>query len=269
MAQPTGVPGLGARTKVAEAAEKLLLARAADLHREQTRAAHRLEKKAVHALRLSCRRLRAGIKLFGKKKLRRTDESVEHLQDALGEVRDLQLKIDWLVEHRADSLVRGEREKLLAAEVHLRQALLLWSLRSAPKVLFALSAVRRRGRLGGARQRDRLLTRLRRLGSALEEARTVEPGPAHALRIAAKKLRYEAEIVSAAFDVGGLIEALKELQDALGQLHDADMRVELARKDPRLLRAARRERERLARAALALVARWRQDDRVERFRKAV
>ncbi|HEY6050038.1 MAG TPA: CHAD domain-containing protein, partial [Thermoanaerobaculia bacterium] len=184
MAQATRVPGLGERTKVEEAAEKLLLARAADLHREQMRAVHRLEKKAVHAVRVSCRRLRAGIKLFGKKKLRRTDELVEHLQDALGEVRDLQLKIDWLVRHRARSLAMAERQKLRAAEVHLRQALSLWTLRSAPRMLLALSAVHRRGRLGGARQRDRLRRRLDGVASALDEARTVEPEPAHALRIA-------------------------------------------------------------------------------------
>jgi CHAD domain-containing protein len=269
VAQPTRVRGLGASSKVSEAGEKLLHARAADVERAHTRAAHRLEKDEVHALRVACRRLRAAVKVFGKKELRRTDPLVEHLQDALGEVRDLQLKTSWLSSNGGTALAEQEQRKLDAAEATLRKALSLWSLRSAPKVLGALPAVHRRGHLGGARQRTRLRKRLRALAKRLERPRPIEPSNAHALRIEAKKLRYEAELLADAFDVAELIEAVKKLQDAFGDLHDADVRIELTQRDPRLRRIALRERAKLARAAQDLLARWRQDDVVKRFGKAV
>jgi CHAD domain-containing protein len=123
-------------------------------------------------------------------------------------------------------------------------------------VLRALPFVRSRGKLGGDRMRRRLRKRLRRVQRAARAARTLEPHAAHALRIAAKKLRYDAELLAAAFDVDALLEVAKEVQDVFGDLHDADMRLDLLGGDEPLRGVARRERERRCAAARDLLARF-------------
>jgi len=248
------VSGLSPGTPVGEAATKLLHARFADVRRLEIRAVHRLDTEEVHDLRVACRRLRAAIKVFGAKPLRRLDPLVEHLQDALGEVRDVQLQLRWIHRHRGPL---AAREKVLAEkEAVLRQALALWSLRSAPRVLRALPRVRRNGKLAGKRMRKRLRRRIADVSHALEEASALKPADAHALRIAAKKLRYEAELLRDAFDVDALIEELSRLQDAFGDLHDADARIAVTRRDRRLAGVARKERARLGKSAASVLRRW-------------
>jgi len=101
--RPGQVSGLHARTPLRTGAERLLHARLADVRVAEARALLDLDAKSVHDLRVACRRLRAAVKVFGKKRLRALDPRIEHLQDALGEVRDLQLQIQWLSRHRADA----------------------------------------------------------------------------------------------------------------------------------------------------------------------
>jgi CHAD domain-containing protein len=248
------VSGLSPQTPLEEAAAKLLHARFADVRRLEIRAVHRLDPDEVHDLRVACRRLRAAIKVFGGKPLRRLDALVEHLQDALGEVRDVQLQLRWLTRHHRAA---PAREKMLAEkEAALRQALALWSLRSAPRVLRSLPNVRTNGKLSGKPMRKRLRRRIADVSQALEEARSLKPAAAHALRIAAKKLRYEAELLREAFDLDGVIEELSGLQDAFGDLHDADARVLVTRRDRRLSGVAKREREKLGKTAASVLRRW-------------
>jgi CHAD domain-containing protein len=251
---PAAVGGLSLHTPVAEAAAKLLHARFADVRRLEVRAVHRLDADSVHDLRVACRRLRAAIKVFGRKPLRKLDPLVEHLQDALGEVRDVQLQIRWL--HRHHGTAPGREKALLEKEAALRRALALWSLRSAPRVLRALPQARNTGKLSGKRMRKRLRRRIADVSHALEEARALKPATAHALRIAAKKLRYEAELLRDAFDVDALIEELSRLQDAFGDLHDADARIAVTRRDRRLSGMARKEREKLGKNAASVLRRW-------------
>ena len=203
MTKPTRVWGLGARTAFRTAAELLLHARLADAHAAELRALRRFDPESVHDLRVACRRVRAAIKVFGKKRLRSLDERVEHLQDVLGEVRDLQLRVNWLTVHG-------------------------------------------RGRLGGHRSRQQLRKRLRDLWRELSRKNQLEPAIAHRIRIAAKKLRYEAELLSDAFELDDIVEALSDGQSALGNLHDADVRLHEVGRDARLARAARAQRRRSA-----------------------
>src|SRR5262249_59708622 len=90
--RPGQVAGLDARTPLRAAAERLLHARLADLRGAEARAARKLDVRTVHDLRVACRRLRAPVKAFGKKRLRELDERIEHLQDSLGELPALQLE---------------------------------------------------------------------------------------------------------------------------------------------------------------------------------
>jgi CHAD domain-containing protein len=252
--RPAAVPGLASDTPVEDAAAKLLHARFADVRKHEIQAVTRLDPDAVHDLRVSCRRLRAAIKVFGAKPLKKLDPLVEHLQDALGEVRDLQLQVRWLEKHGG---VPPARQKVLTAkEAALRSALSIWSLRSAPRVLRALPEIRKDGKLSGKRMRKRLRRRIADVSHALEEARSLKPASAHALRIAAKKLRYEAELLRGAFDLDGLISELSALQDAFGDLHDADAWVQVTRRNRRLSGVAHRERQKVGNTAAAVLRKW-------------
>src|SRR5216684_1491312 len=251
--RPAKVSGLRAETPLRAAAEQLLHARLADVRAAEARAARRLDAKTVHDLRVACRRLRAAVKMFGKKRLRALDGRIERLQDALGEVRDLQLQLRWLARHRAD--VREVGRRLRDAEARLRLVLALWTRRSEPLLLRALTGVHAGGRLGGSRTRKRLRKRIDRLEEALAGAERLEPREAHLLRIAAKKLRYDAELLRNAFDLAGAIAVLSEVQSALGELHDADVGLERVRAKPRLARAARAERSRITALARRSVRR--------------
>ena len=73
MTGPLAVPGLSSDTPVEDAAAKLLHARFADVRRHEIHAVKRLDADAVHDLRVSCRRLRAAIKVFGAKPLKKLD----------------------------------------------------------------------------------------------------------------------------------------------------------------------------------------------------
>jgi CHAD domain-containing protein len=251
--RPGHVGGLRAQTPLRVAAEKLLHARVADVQGAQALTARRLDPKTVHDLRVACRRLRAAVKLFGKKRLRQLDGRIEHLQDALGELRDLQLEAKWLSRHGADA--RRTRGRLAKAEAHVRISVALWTRRSEPLVLRALIHRRASGMLGGRRTRKRLRKRLLDLEEKLAQPDPLDADAAHRIRIAAKKLRYEAELLRGAFDLADAIDLLTELQSALGGLHDADVRLATVRANPRLARAARAERRRSATQARRIVLR--------------
>ena len=251
MTRPGQVAGLHAATPLRAAAERLLHARLADLRAAEARAARRLDAKTVHDLRVACRRLRAAVKVFGKKRLRAVDERIEHLQDCLGDLRDLQLEAKWLERHRASAVRLSGR--LRKAEAALKTALALWTRRSEPLLLRALPEVRKHGLLRGSRTRKRLRKRLGQLEKAVAQPDPLEPSTAHQIRIAAKKLRYEAELLRDAFRLEEALESLTALQTALGELHDSDVRVEEFGSDAKLARAARAERTRRAAKARLLL----------------
>jgi CHAD domain-containing protein len=69
---------------------------------------------------------------------------------------------------------------------------------------------------------------LRRLEPLIAEAiESPDARTAHRLRIAVKKLRYDAELAEPALPeaAGKVLEALVPLQDPLGELHDCDVRL--------------------------------------------
>ena len=247
MATPGKVQGLGAQTPLGVAAERLLHARIADVHAAFVRAARRVDPRTVHDLRVACRRLRAAVKVFGKKPLRKLDRRIEHLQDALGELRDVQLHARWVA--RRGGKAESVRERLAEAEAHLRAALALWTRRSEPLLVRALPHVHAHGPFGGRRGRKRLRKRVRQLEKTLSDPRPFEPGAAHRIRLAAKKLRYESELLRDAFPLDDALKALAAAQSALGELHDVDARLRELGADQRLARSARKERSRATREA--------------------
>ena len=218
------------------------------------------EKDAVHEMRVAARRLRAALRVL---QLRELDPKVKALQDALGEVRDLQLQIDWL-QGRDAALGRSTRARLRKAEEALRRELRTWHSRTLPAILEAIA--------GSSTPTSRTLSkvlhkRLNRLQERMQRART-RPTPAslHRLRISAKQVRYLLEVAhdSLPAKVMRLQSDLKTLQTVLGELHDVDVRIGLVSAKPGLLREQEEARKRLSKIAEAQLARWHKQHLVQR-----
>ena len=208
---------------------------------------------AVHELRVSVRRLRAVLRIV---RLRNLDPDAKALQDALGEVRDLQLESAW-VRGRDARLARACHARLRKAERALDGALERWRTRGLPALLEEGASARAPGR---SKVKKIVRKRLRRMKERLEAAR-VQPRPAslHRARISVKQIRYLLEAAGELLPkkAAHLIADLKTLQASLGQLHDVDVRIGLLRQLPLLLREQREERERLAKIVAAQLSRWR------------
>jgi CHAD domain-containing protein len=257
VARPTPVPGLRPGSPCALAGSLVLAARLADVRRYEEGVAA-LDADAIHDMRVATRRLRAALKLFGGAGARQVDRDVKRLQDALGDVRDVQVQLEWLASV-ARRLTRAEAARMRAwiaaplarGEPALRRALRRWTATTAADVERAAAASRRRGRLGGRKMARRLSRRERQAARLAASVRDdPRPSAAHELRIAAKKLRYAAEPLEPAFPsrVERLLAALVPLQETLGELHDADVRIE------RLRRLARRGAPPERRAARKLLS---------------
>lgn len=246
MAKPTPIKGLSARTKLAEAARLLAAARFADARRHMEQVARDAEVEAVHDLRVSVRRLRAALDLCGRA-VQAHEREAKRLQDALGAVRDAQLQIGWLGEALLSSPERGPQRDALAALIERRQDELLRAQKALaralsrfregePRLLGSLEQVARRGALGGHRVRRRLRRRLRKVRQRMRAAGgSLEPDVAHALRIGVKKLRYDAELAEPALPAAkAILAAVEPLQGLLGELHDADVRLQFLEHAERL-----------------------------------
>lgn len=261
MARPSPIRGLSAGTRLREAGPRILTARLRDLERQQPALP---EEEAVHDARVAVRRLRAALRLLD---LRELDAPVKELQDALGRVRDLQLQIGWLA-GRDDGLAAGRARLLRHAQGALDQALARWRRKTLPLLLEA-AAGKFRGKLGGKSVRATLRSRLarleERLGPALERP---TPPRMHAVRRSVKQIRYLFELGQPAFPSlsKGLLADLAPLQQALGELHDVDVRIGLLEDGP-LLREQKEERARLAALVTAELSRWKDGKIAPRARR--
>lgn len=283
MSQPTPTRGLGPDTRRDLAARRLVTARLADVRAYEQALAGSADVDAVHDMRVAARRLRAALQVFGRgAALGGRERSVKRLQDALGQVRDLHVQLAWL-----DAAARGQRgagrvalrglraqaaRSLGACEAQLGRELRRWRERSVPSLLRDLEALRDGGRYAGPRSLRHLQRSLARVRRRL---RTYDAAPdalsAHRLRIAVKRLRYEAEVLRPGLRrrMTALLEVLQPLQEVLGELHDADVRLEqlgaLATRGEapvraaarRLLERAQQERRERASEAGREVQRWR------------
>jgi len=251
MAKPTIVRGIGPKTPLARAAPRLLLARLADA-RHLAPAAAEGDPDAVHDLRVSCRRLRVALDLLGNGELAEQETQVKELQDALGAVRDGHVQRPWLESTGLQPLLHEADARAGAASAAMGAAVHRFERTAAPVLQEKAKAACPGGKLGGKRMRDEMQRRLQRLDKRLQKARDLSAKNAHALRIAAKKVRYQAELLDRAFpDVAPrLLDDIEALQDALGELHDADARVSML---ARFLEGADEDEVPPALAALSLV----------------
>jgi CHAD domain-containing protein/CYTH domain-containing protein len=225
----------------AEAARLLALRLLDDAASARLRLGHPDDPEALHAFRVSIRRLRSTLRAWhdvlhegvSPKVLRR----LRRLARATGESRDLEVHLAW-VAAQAPLLREYQRPGLAWLEDRLRRRQLKADQRlgHALERYYSPADARLRRRLpayratldprplptAGAlaplilRLGAELEARIERVSSIADEAR------AHDVRIAAKRLRYLLEPFAAeAEGAPAIVVQLKALQEVLGELHDA------------------------------------------------
>lgn len=299
MSKPKKIEELTFDTPLEIAAAKILAQRLTELSHHGARAIERSDPEDTHAARVATRRLRAALGLIGGDVVE-FREGVSRLGRCLGSVRDIDVLLAWLdaLRRRAapdelagiDALIAAERSKLPAQEALLREAFMSFEMHTARPLRLRLepreqdppaAAHGLRGSLGGKRIRRRLARRLMTVSAGLATLEThgiADVQAVHALRIAGKKARYGLEIVEDVLPVAAkAVAALRELQEVLGDLHDADVRlaflpryvVEVVRPEQPgavcLLRHTLREREEQAHRLETLIKTWQGGRLARRF----
>jgi CHAD domain-containing protein len=208
----------------------------------------------VHRARVASRRLRIALRMFrdcfGTKTVKRWRKCVRLLSRDLSEARDKDVQIvfvcgvlDAVKDPQcypgiARLLVKLERKrqqiqiKVLAAVKRLRTSGILEEIQTTTKRLWSdLMAVEfdNHGEFAVKRTRKAINRRLNKLLTYRECLRNPEDiKNHHAMRIAAKRLRYTLEIAKPIYDerIQTAIDAVKKLQAHLGDIHDCDVWVD-------------------------------------------
>jgi CHAD domain-containing protein len=208
------------------------------------------EIESIHRVRVASRRLRAVLSMFGdcwkRKQVKTWKRQVRELARGLSEVRDLDVQIEFLDQSLAavsDAALVPGIARLLSHAEQQRQWL-------QPRVLRAVDGIERSAVLKDMQAAARrvldesdeetvvpcastcrraaksIRKRLKRLmaeAPGLQSAGHIEQH--HAMRIAAKRLRYTLELArphrSAELDDIG--DKVKRLQTLLGEIHDCDV----------------------------------------------
>jgi inorganic triphosphatase YgiF len=248
-------PALGPELDAGQAFQQIAMACLRQICANAERLRYRASPEVIHQLRVGLRRLRSLITSFKKvvtdARLPAIKAELKWLTGELDAARNLDVLLRG--DYRAALAQKEDAEGLKGLGARLRAARRMAYVRAAAAVeserfrrllvdllvwietgpwTAAEAHVRRRGRpicrfaakeLG--KRRRRIVTRGRRL-------RKLEPPARHKLRIEAKKLRYAADAFAGLFGrakrATTFIDALKELQDALGDLNDIVVGAELA-----------------------------------------
>ncbi len=230
---------------------------------EGIRAADDIE--CIHRARVASRRLRAGLRMFQQclkpKVYRRWRKHIRGITSGLGDARDLDVHIEFL----CHALCAIGEASLVAGVARLLADLETQRERLQPKVVKAVGRIAGSGVLdemraaakkvpspsGEAKPASRSEAVYReaeqRIHAQLDELRSHEDGLAdpvavpehHAMRIAAKRLRYTLEIVKSPYNgmLDEMIGVTRRVQVLLGDIHDCDVWAE------RLDAFARRQRQ--------------------------
>lgn len=188
---------------------------------------------ALHQARVSVRRLRAAMSLFGStirdSQFAELREELRWFTSSLGDARDL----DVFLKRYEDELSRRDRRKLLAARTEayrtansaidsdrfrkLLLSLLEWSETGGWR---KQRKARAKVKPFAVRRLDRLWNKWREGGSQLT---SLDEEERHRFRIQVKKMRYAVEFLGSLFDrekVRRFTKALEAMQESLGDLND-------------------------------------------------
>jgi CHAD domain-containing protein len=208
----------------------------------------------IHRARVASRRLRAALKMFpdcfGAKKLKRWRKQIRRITEGLGDARDKDVQIEFLCGvlsavtdktcfpgiSRLLVQLEQERERLQPTVVKAANRL------AASKVLEEMQAVTKgvvaevKGLEPGdysdfarAQTRQHILRRLEEMLPYEDSLQDPEDRRRHhAMRIAAKRLRYTVEIAKPVYvpELDAIITAVKKVQTLLGDIHDCDVWLE-------------------------------------------
>ena len=247
MAKPVQVEGLEAATPLEEAAAKLLPPLLGDAFARELAVRSGEPELGIHDMRVAMKRFREMFRLlapaFPKKKHKRHLEWIEDLNDALGDVRDMDVLVKHLVDLAGDDktapAITAILERLLTKrdvaaqdlvetldDIHERRV------RAKLEALVARTAPLREAGTLGEFARTEIRERLDRVRRRWRRAHKKATGKTlHSTRIANKRLRYSIEPFRALLpeSVGPIYETASAFHDALGDLHDCDVLLEMAR----------------------------------------
>jgi CHAD domain-containing protein len=209
--------------------------------------------EAVHRMRVTSRRLRAGLPLFSQcfpgKAYKKISGGIRRITRDLGDARDLDVQIGYLEalieEHRDDggpavdgctillSMKRTRREalqpKVVADCTRLEQKGVIELLEAGIAAWSGPGSILRESPPGGFPMK-RSGSAIKRRAEKLESYSPMVQDPSaveahHAMRIAAKRLRYLLEVYAPLYrkEFRPAIRQLKRLQEILGNLHDCDV----------------------------------------------
>jgi CHAD domain-containing protein len=205
----------------------------------------------IHRARVATRRLRAGLRFFADcfpaDRLKTWRKEIRRMGRSLGEARDQDVQIAFLcdllsqpqeldnVAGVARVLVQWERRREKLQPKVLRALHRLLDSRVLREMLVATKKWRSgEDQTGSWQPSPELLAHAEEhLLSRLDALRAFEPCLAdpndkprhHAMRIAAKRLRYTLEVCRPAYAgrLDGVLEAIKQVQSLLGDIHDCDV----------------------------------------------
>jgi CHAD domain-containing protein len=124
VARAREVPGFDCDEPFAAAAARVVQARAAEVFEHSQRVLDVEEIEHLHDMRVATRRLRAALEVFEagfpRKRYGKALKKVKRLADALGERRDRDVEIEFLVGF-AEAAPEGERPALAARIATLRE----------------------------------------------------------------------------------------------------------------------------------------------------
>jgi CHAD domain-containing protein len=206
------------------------------------------DMRSVHQARVATRRLREALPVLrtslDDQALGRAERQVRKMTRALGPVRDLDVAlahVDELASHNVVSTSALSRlRQTIAREQFARRRELLAAI-TPGKMERLRQRLARAGESGGEapppaaaidESHAQVVRRARRLATAVERAGGLYlPDRLHAVRIAAKKVRYALEIERELKRSKGTarVTQLKRLQDLLGRMHDYEMLIDRTR----------------------------------------
>ena len=196
---------------------------------------------ALHDFRVALRRLRSWLRAF-RPQLRHTlrskvEQRLARIADVTGTSRDLEVHIAWVKRARrqmpdrarpgADWLLRRLRTLKKDADAELRDVIDRDFAKATRRTELALECYMARVADDGPRFGETASALVAREAAALQSAILQVTGQgdraeAHAGRIATKRLRYALDgLASVGVEVNSIPDELKNLQDTLGELHDA------------------------------------------------
>jgi len=224
----------------------------------------------VHEMRVAIRRLRAAMRVFAKAfggKLAAASAKLRESADVLGKARDADVFLEFLEDVAGHdrqqtrwflkTLIRNEKRARRRHYVRLRDVLRgrrhrkfmdeLYASLLHPQAADVSPSGLTQPVIDGARRA--LRRNLKRVLSFGRDLEMISDDDQHQLRIACKKLRYTAEFFAALYpaELERLQSSMEQLQELLGQAHDADVYIR------RLSQYYKRRRKKgTARAAKAL-----------------